>query len=104
MENNTNLSKYEKLRIRATVYEDIVNAITEQEKNLHTDWRVIGKSDTQAKNWSTGELLWEDDEHTVPKYKDVYGTVELPDDELSEEAMEKRRVYLQVLDLIDRSL
>lgn len=41
--------------------------------DLNTKYDVIGQS--QATNWKTGELLWEDEEQTIPKMSNDYGTV-----------------------------
>lgn len=44
-------------------------------ESTQTSYQVVGKEDEQAHDYRTGELLWEDEEHTIPKYRDKWGNV-----------------------------
>ena len=43
------------------------------EKDVNSEWKVIGKSDRQKKNWRTDELIFDDEGN--PVYEDEYGYV-----------------------------
>lgn len=71
------------MRKQAEVLERIENLLEEMIKDTSMTLDVVGKDDEQATSWRTGELLWEDEEHTIPKYKDRYDYV--PKAELNED-------------------
>ena len=71
------------------VLERLMNVLDEIKNDNLREYKVIGKKDEQDTHWRTGELLWEDEEKTIPKMKDIYGYVDIPEDELSEEAIAK---------------
>ena len=43
------------------------------ENDVKNEWKAIGKSDKQRKNWRTDELIFDDDGN--PVYEDEYGYV-----------------------------
>ena len=61
----------------------LMETLDQEMKSATTDYRRIGKETEQAKDWKTGELLWEDDEKTVPKYEDKWGRVPLTEEEMT---------------------
>lgn len=83
-----------------SVLEKLADSLEAQRKDVLTDYRVIGKEDTQATNWKTGELLWEDEEKTIPKYDNKWGYVDIPEEELSAEA----KATLKAIDDVEKSL
>ena len=85
MKKNSNivLSLKEKKALLEKI-EDMVHSLEQDRVYYGQDYRSIGKSDKQATSWKTKELLWEDEEKTIPKYEDIYGYVdkeELDDDD-----------------------
>lgn len=87
-------------KAQVEVLEKLVNTLEEIKKDTIYDYRVVGKKDTQAKNWKTGELVWEDEEHTIPKYDDKYDYVKIPDDERTPE----QSATLQAIETIEIAL
>lgn len=83
-----------------TVLEKLADSLEAQRKDVLTDYRIIGKEDEQAKNWKTGELLWEDEAKTIPKYENKWGYADIPEEELSEEA----KATLKAIDDVEKSL
>ena len=83
-----------------TVLEKLADSLEAQRKDVLTDYKIIGKEDKQATNWKTGELLWEDEEKTIPKYENKWGYVDIPEEELSEEA----KATLKAIDDVEKSL
>lgn len=56
--------------------ESLVQSLEQDRVYAGQSYEVIGTSDEQDRSWSTKELLWEDEEKTIPKYKKIYGYVD----------------------------
>ena len=95
-------SIFEEKKYKMEVLESLDNRLLEMVDEIHHDWVVTGQE--QAKDWSTGELLWEDKEKTIPKYRDKYERVTLEDNQLSDNAKMRidviNKVRLELVDLI----
>lgn len=72
---------------------DIVEFINSKIEDLSTRWGVIGKKSTQATDWRTGELKWEDAEHTIPYYEDEYGATPIPEDEMDARSLKRIEAF-----------
>ena len=97
----TKITPLQAKRAQLDVIEKLLEALDDVKKNTKCDFKVVGKKDEQARNWRTGELLWEDDEKTVPKYEDKYDYVPIPEDELSEERKAKLGVIHDIKKIIN---
>lgn len=75
--------KFTVMRKQAEVLERLEDVLNEIIRDKSMTWDVVGKEEEQATSWKTGELLWEDEEHTIPKYKNKYDYV--PKAELDED-------------------
>ena len=84
------------------VLERLMNTIDNIEKDTTTEYRAVGKSEEQAKDWKTGELLWEDEEKTVPKMRDEYGYVELTEDEMTDENLATLEAVKTVKEILEK--
>ena len=82
------------------VIETIVEKLEDMREDTVMDFRKVGKTETQAKSWNTGELLWEDEAKTIPKYEDKWEHVKLTDEELSDD----KKATLQAIDEIEKAL
>ena len=86
-------------RMMLEVLEELMETLDTQEKNVRMELGVVGKEETQARNWKTDELVWDDDEKTIPHYNNKYDYI--PKQELSEndstklKAIEKIRATLE---------
>ena len=76
-EERLNALKQKKYRVEAqiTILDKLLNTLDDIEKEETTSYEVVGKEDKQAKDWRTGELLWEDDEKTIPLYHNKWDYV-----------------------------
>ena len=94
----------QKLRVKKEVIsfiEVIFDVLDQREDNVRKDYLPVRDSDEQDTHWKTGELLWEDEEKTIPKMKKVYDYVEKPEltdeDKAKLEAIEVIRTALEKL-------
>ena len=78
-------TKFAVKKAQLEILERFTKILDDMKSESTTDYRVVGKETEQATHWKTGELLWEDEEMTIPKYRDRYATVELSENELSDE-------------------
>ena len=83
-----------------TVLEKLAESLESQKRDVLTDYKVIGKEEKQATNWKTGELLWEDEEKTIPKYDNKWGYVDIPEEKLTEEA----KATLKAIEEVEKAL
>ena len=75
--------RFTTMRKQAEVLERLEDVLNEIIKDKTMEFAVVGKEEEQASHWKTGELLWEDEEKTIPKYRDRYDYV--PKAELDED-------------------
>ena len=92
------LTKFDEKRVEAEILGELYKFIEEKETGTKRDYRKIGVYDEQDKHWNTGELLWEDEEKTIPKMRDKWGYVD------KEELTEEEELYLQVCRRIKSAL
>ena len=86
-------NKFQEKQILAEVLNDLYSMVESKEKSIHCEYKRVGKSDVQSKNWRTGELEWEDEEKTIPKMEDIWQDVPKSDDELTEDDLLRIKVY-----------
>ena len=84
------------------ILERIVNVLDDEERNATSDFRCVGKEEEQAKDYKTGELLWEDEEQTIPKYRDRWDYVKVADSELTDDSKAKLRAINMVRDTLEK--
>ena len=84
------------------VIETIARKLEDMREDAITDFRKVGKSEKQATNWQTGELLWEDEAQTIPKYEDKWENVRLNDNELSLEQRAKLDAITEIEKALDK--
>ena len=94
------MNTFTRKKIEAGILCDMYDWLESRKKGLLQNYDVIGKEEEQATDWRTSELLWEDEEHTIPKYRDKYGYVDIPEDELSSEA----KCELAIIDDLEQKL
>lgn len=76
-------NKFKEKQILAELLDELYTTIDRKEQDARTEYKITGKTETQAKDWRTGELRWEDEEKTIPKMEDKWETV--PKESLSED-------------------
>ena len=93
MKTNT-VSKVMQKKAELEYIEQLLRNLENERQYATTRYQQVGVTDEQEKNWKTGELIWEDDEHTIPKYKEKYDYVDIADEDLTDE----ERVKIQAID------
>lgn len=93
------LSLLQKRRKQLDITEKILAALDEIERDIRCSFEMVGKYDTQAKDYDTGELLWEDAEKTIPLYRDKYDYV--PKETLTDADNVQLKVVQSVRDLVE---
>lgn len=94
----------QKLKVKAQVLDIVKNffeTLDRYEEDTSQEYTVVGKTDEQAVDWHTKEPLWEDEEKTIPKYRDKYDYVQKEnldeDDKAKLEAINIVRATLEKL-------
>ena len=95
-------NKFQEKQMLAEVLNELYSTVEEKEKRVHYEYKVVGKKDTQKKDWRTGELLWADEEKTVPIMEDDWQDVEKED--LTEEDRLKIKVYQYVMTQLEKMI
>lgn len=97
----TQYNKFQVKKAEVEILTQLNDRLLELEKANLRSYEVIGEEEEQATDWCTGELLWEDDEQTIPKHRSKYGYVEksmLTDEEQAyQAAINTIRVSLEKL-------
>lgn len=91
----------QKLKVKAQVLDIVKNffeTLDRYEEDTSQEYTVVGKTDEQAVDWHTKEPLWEDEEKTIPKYRDKYDYVK------KEELEEDDKARLEAINLIRTTL
>lgn len=96
-----NINIFTEKRAVLEVLERLANDLDSQLKDATYSYEVVGKKDEQATDWRTGELLWEDEEHTIPVYRDEYDYVPLPEEELTDEQVAKVKAIATVREMLN---
>ena len=97
-------NKFQEKQILAEVLSDLYNTLESREQSVHSEYKRVGKKDVQCKDWRTGELLWEDAEHTIPKMEDDWQTVPKADDELTDDDLLRIKVYKYVMSQLEKMI
>lgn len=100
MKQTTNIRiKKAELEVLDEIYKFLEDRLT---SHPFTDWRVVGKYDEQAMDYCTHELLWEDEEKTIPKMRDRYDSVPVPEDEYDEDMIARKAAIERLMAAIDK--
>lgn len=78
-------NKFKEKQYQAEILGELYETLERLEKNHTTEYRQVGVSDVQDRHWRTEELLWEDDEKTIPKMKTIWDYVPKDESELTED-------------------
>lgn len=80
----------EEMKFKLSMIDILITELVERERRIVYSYEVVGKTDEQRKDYRTGDLMWEDEEETIPKYVDKWDWV--PKETLSEEDEMKLKV------------
>ena len=95
-------NKFQEKQILAEVLSELYSILEEKQKCVHREYKIVGKKDTQSRHWNTGELMWEDEEKTIPRMDDDWQYVEK--EELTEEDELKIKVYKYVMAQLEKMI
>ena len=87
-------------RAQIDVIEKLLEALDDLRKDTSKEYKKVGKETKQATNWRTGELLWEDEEKTIPKYEDRYEYVDIPEEQMTD----SKKALLQAISDMESKL
>lgn len=94
---------FTEIKKRIEILEKLDEVLKSIERDTRTEWGIVNEevTDIQDTHWKTGELLWQDDEKTIPKFKvnrewDYIPKIELDDeDKMTLEQVEQIRKVLR---------
>ena len=87
-------NKFKEKQFTAEILADLYDEVERKEGNIRTHYQPIGEK--QAFDWRNNELLWEDEEKTIPKMEKEWGYVDKDEEELTEEDRMKLKVCQQI--------
>ena len=96
------ISLFIEKRAMLNVLERVFDQLEDISKDCTMTYEVVGKRDEQDTNWRTGELLWEDDEKTIPKMKDKYDYVPIPEDDMTDEQICKLHAINEIKNALEK--
>ncbi len=66
------------------ILERFERVLNDEEEDVGKIYKIVGKETEQARDWKTDELKWEDEEKTIPLYRDKYDYVDKTEDEMTD--------------------
>ena len=76
-------------------------------KDLAEEFKKLDEME-QVTEWNREtkeyDLVWEDEEQTIPKMANKWGYVTIPDDELSEEKITRRDICKKLMEYIEKQI
>lgn len=85
------------------VLEELLKKLEEVEKDTVNNYQMVGKETEQARDWK-GNLRWDDDAETIPHYNSIWDYVPIPEDELTEEQIAKRKAISSIRATLEKMI
>lgn len=90
-------------RAMLEVLERLYRDLDDEKQNCLQVYKQVGVDETkQRRSWKTDELLWEDEEHTIPQYEPIYDYVDKTDEEMSDEDVAKLDAINTIVKTLDK--
>lgn len=96
-------NRFEKKAIELRLVNGLYQTLEDKLRDCHMTWEAVGETDKQVKDWRTGELKWEDEEKTIPKMEKKYDYVEVPDEEISDDARLEMDVIKEIMSKLEKT-
>ena len=80
-----NINRFDVISAKGDILKRIAEALSAFEKDTLYEYKCVGKEEEQARDWRTDELRWEDEEKTIPYYRDKYDYVKVSEAEMTDE-------------------
>ncbi len=84
------------------IIEGLYNSLDATEKEVGYSYEVVGKEDEQEKDWRTGELKWDDEEKTIPHYRNKYDYVKRDEADFDDYDRAKLEAIAEVRKALDK--
>lgn len=95
-------NKFKEKQFTAEILSDLYEAVESKEKDIRTQYQPIGE--VQDRDWRSGELLWEDDEQTIPKMTKKWDYVDKDEADLSEDDKLKLKVCQHIKSQLEKMI
>lgn len=95
-------NKFMERKIEAAILGELYEKLEENLKHSTSRYECVGKETEQARDWRTNELLWDDEEHTIPRYRDRYEYVPVSEKDLTEEEKCRIKVIKNVMAKLEK--
>lgn len=96
------INKFKERQFEAEVLGELYEELENKLKSTMSRYECVGKEEEQARDWRTNELLWEDEEKTIPKYRDRYEYVPMPETNLTDEEKLKVKVIKNIMTKLEK--
>lgn len=96
------INKFKERQIEAEILGELYEKLENDLKYTTKSYEHVGKEDEQATDYRTGELRWEDEEKTIPYYRDRYDYVDIPEEKLSDEQRLKVKVIKNIMAKLEK--
>lgn len=95
---------FEVKAIEAQVLGEVYGKLQYMLDDVNTTWGKVGEK--QEYKWVNGEkvYLWEDEEETIPKMCDDYGTVPKKEEDYTDDDRVKIEVIKKVMKMLEKAL
>lgn len=96
--------KFKEKQYTAELLDKLYREIEAEEENCRQEYCKVGTTDEQERHWKTGELLWEDEEKTIPKMKDQWDYVMKSEEELTEDDYAKMKACQYIKSMLEKMI
>ena len=98
------MNKFDAKAIEVKALGKVYESVEELIRYESQVYRVVGKKQETKWNRELGEseLVWEDEEKTIPKMVDDWGYVDIPEDQLDEDNVIKIGIWQKVLAMLEK--
>lgn len=69
------MNEIEILKAKQGIISELLDTLSSRLRGILYSYEVVGKEDEQSVDWRTKEPQWEDNEHTIPLYRNKYDWV-----------------------------
>ena len=76
-------NKFKEKQYVVEILDKLYKQVEAEEDDCRQEYRKIGTTDEQERHWKTGELIWVDEEKTIPKMKDKWDYVMKTEEEMT---------------------
>ena len=99
-----NKNYFQRKSIEASELGEVYNYIATRINDYNSKWDVIRVTYEQKKHWKTGELMWEDEEQTIPMMEKEYGEVPKEPEDYTEEDHIRIETLEKVQKLLEKAM